>query len=60
MTRNQIVVDKLVVAGEDFEIVKNKLERMYPHCEILDHQMETAITNKASFDEILDLITKKE
>jgi hypothetical protein len=58
MTRNQIAVDKLMIAGSDFESAKVKLEKMYPHCEILEYQAEQSATKKASFDDILDLITK--
>ena len=58
LTRNQVVVDKLVIAAKDFDGAKIKLERMYPHCEIVEFQEDLSNANKASFDEILDLITK--
>ena len=58
LTRNQVVVDKLVIAARDFDGAKIKLERMYPYCEIVEFQEDLSNANKASFDEILDLITK--
>ncbi len=58
LTRNQVLVDKLVIAAKDFDSAKIKLERMYPHCEIVEFQEDLSAANKISFDEILDLITK--
>jgi hypothetical protein len=58
LTRNHVLVDKLVIGAQDFDGARIKLERMYPYCEIVESQEEFSNSNKASFDEILDLITK--
>jgi hypothetical protein len=58
LTRNHVLVDKLVIGAKDFDGARIKLERMYPYCEIVESQEEFSNSNKASFDEILDLITK--
>jgi hypothetical protein len=58
LTRNHVLVDKLVIGAKDFDGAKIKLEKMYPYCEIVESQEELSNSNKASFDEILDIITK--
>jgi hypothetical protein len=57
-TRNRVLVDKLVIGAKDFDGARIKLEKMYPHCEIVESQEDFSNSHKASFDEILDLITK--
>jgi len=58
LTRNQVLVDKLVIAANDFDSAKMKLERMYPYCEIVESIEDSSAFDKVTFDEILDLITK--
>lgn len=58
LTRNHVMVDKLVIGAKDFDGARIKLEKMYPYCEIVESQEDLSNANKANFDEILDLITK--
>jgi hypothetical protein len=66
--RNGATVEKLLILGRTVEDANNKLEQMYPCCEILSTWKETEpgkpgsfISHnvpKACFEEIADLIIK--
>ncbi len=58
MTRNNIVIDKLVIAGVDFDNARNKLDQMYKYCEVIEWKIEDNAKYETDFDKVLDLITK--
>ena len=61
-TRNGVAMDKLQIQAATEEEARAKLLRMYPYCEVLDANHETAITGIGtgsagkSFEDIADLL----
>ncbi len=61
VTRNNIVIDKLVIAGIDFENARSKLDQMYRYCEVTEWSIEDNLKQDSTdFDKVLDLITRTE
>lgn len=58
-SRNGVVVDNLQIYGRDETEARQKLQKMYTHCEILDcrilSRMKAATSN---YEDILDLLVK--
>jgi len=58
-SRNGVVVDNLQIYGRDEAEARQKLQKMYMHCEILDCRVVSAVKAATSnYEDILDLIVK--
>jgi hypothetical protein len=61
MTRNNIVIEKITIAGIDFESAQKKLNQMYRHCDVIEWFIEeNTKQGSTDFDKIIDLIIKTE
>lgn len=61
MTRNNIVIEKIVIAAIDLENAKKKLDQMYRFCDVIEcSTLEDIKQGLTDFDKVIDLITKTE
>lgn len=58
-SRNGVVVDNLQIYGRDETEARQKLQKMYTHCEILDCRVTSGLKAATSnYEDILDLLVK--
>lgn len=58
-SRNGVVVDNLQIYGRDETEARQKLQKMYMHCEILDCRVLSGKKPMTSnYEDILDLLVK--
>jgi len=58
-TRTGMVVDRLAIHGRDEAEATRKLERMYPHCRVLECvSPHGAVTAGDSFEDVIALVAK--
>jgi len=58
-SRNGVAVDNLQIWGRDEAEARQKLQKMYMHCEILDCRVLSGVKAATSnYEDILDLIVK--
>jgi hypothetical protein len=58
-TRTGMVVDRLAIHGRDAAEATRKLERMYPHCRVLECVGPSMVkVAEPSFEDVVALLTK--
>jgi len=58
VTRNNFIVDKLIISSVDLEGAQRKLEQMYRYCQVLECEPIEEYAQELSFDKVLDLVTR--